>query len=58
MTFEKRRESLLKKSINHIIKSQFYVVKSSFKNWIQKVKILEREDELKKEKMRVSDLDF
>jgi hypothetical protein len=32
--FQQRRERMLVKIIDHQIKSQFYRVKSAFKNWI------------------------
>ena len=58
MAFEARKERLLKKAIDHIQKSQFYFVKSSFQNWIHKAKYLEKEQEFKKECIRVQDTTF
>jgi hypothetical protein len=58
VAFGARKERLLKKAIDHIQKSQFYFVKSSFQNWIHKVKYLEKEQEFKKECIRVQDTTF
>jgi len=58
VAFEARKERLLKKAIDHIQKSQFYFVKSCFQNWIQNAKYLEKEQDFKKECIRVQDTTF
>jgi hypothetical protein len=56
--FEKKKERLMKKYIDHMMKQQFYYFKSCFKNWILNANIQERKDQLKKEEMKVSDANF
>jgi hypothetical protein len=49
---------MLNKAAAHIKKSQFYVVKASFKNLIKNSDIQERREQLKRENMRVNDTVF
>lgn len=56
--FEKRKERLMKKYIDHMKKSQFYMVKAALQNWIQNCKIQEKRDLLKKEEMKLRDAQF
>jgi hypothetical protein len=53
--FEKRRNRLMQKIIDHWRKYQFYFVKSSFQNWILNANIRERAEQLAKENIRVAD---
>eukprot|EP00347_Sterkiella_histriomuscorum_P005910 403354803 len=56
--FEKRKEKIFKKYIDHWRKHQFYMVKAALQNWIQNCKIDEKKDLLKKEELRVKDAQF
>ena len=56
--FEKKKERIIKKTLDHWKKYQFYYVKSSFQNWMLNCDIQERKEQLKKEEMRASDSAF
>jgi len=53
--FQKRREKLMRKVIDHWRKNQFYFVKSALKNWILNANIHERKEQVKKEEMKLAD---
>lgn len=56
VTSEKRKESLIKKMINHWRMYQFQNVKSTFQRWMANVDIQQKQEHLKKENQRVSDV--
>jgi len=56
--YEKKKERIIKKTLDHWKKYQFYYVKSSFQNWMINCDIQERKEQLKKEEMRVNDSSF
>jgi hypothetical protein len=58
VAFEKRKERLFRKYIDHWKKHQFYRVKAALQNWIQNCKINEKKELLKKEEMKVKDAQF
>jgi len=53
--FEKRKEKILRRTIEHWRHYMFYYVKSSFRNWMLNCDIRERQDQVKKAEMTVKD---
>ncbi len=55
--YERRKEVLLRRMVEHWRKYKFYHVKSCFQNWMMQADIQERSDQVKKEQGKIEDIE-